>query len=105
MTTIAKKLTRGPSGKRAKSKAANRRAIMEAGRRVFARIGFEATTVRDIIRETELAAGTFYNYFKSKEDVFEAIAEDSTHRFRSRLQDVRSKPVTTLMAHFMVSGD
>ncbi|OYW84740.1 MAG: hypothetical protein B7Z20_10275 [Sphingobium sp. 32-64-5] len=60
------------TGKRARSKAANRRAILDAGRRVFARIGFEATTVRDIIRETDLAAGTFYNYFKSKEELFAA---------------------------------
>lgn len=86
--------TAGNSGKRARSKAANRRAILNAGRRVFARIGFEATTVRDIIRETDLAAGTFYNYFKSKEEVFEAIAEDSTHRFRDMLKDVRASART-----------
>ncbi|KCZ90687.1 TetR/AcrR family transcriptional regulator [Hyphomonas johnsonii] len=89
MTSTADSLT--VPGKRARSKAANRRAILLAGRRVFARIGFEATTVRDIIRETELAAGTFYNYFKSKEEVFEAIAEDSTYRFRARLSDVRAR--------------
>lgn len=77
------------TGKRAKSKAANRAAILAAGRRVFARIGFEATTVRDIIRETELAAGTFYNYFKSKEAVFAAIAEDSTLKFGKLLEEVR----------------
>ncbi|KJS24924.1 MAG: TetR family transcriptional regulator [Hyphomonadaceae bacterium BRH_c29] len=82
------------TGKRARSKAANRRAILDAGRRVFARIGFEATTVRDIIRETDLAAGTFYNYFKSKEEVFEAIAEDSTYRFRFLLKDVRARART-----------
>lgn len=88
MTTMTNTLS-APSGKRARSKAANRRAILDAGRRVFARIGYEATNVRDIIRETELAAGTFYNYFKSKEEVFQAIAEDSTHRYRQRLKDVR----------------
>ena len=49
MTTTANVIP--ASGKRARSKAANRRAILDAGRRVFARIGFEATTVRDIIRE------------------------------------------------------
>ncbi|KCZ89045.1 MULTISPECIES: TetR/AcrR family transcriptional regulator [Hyphomonas] len=86
--------TASGAGKRARSKAANRRAILDAGRRVFARIGFEATTVRDIIRETDLAAGTFYNYFKSKEEVFEAIAEDSTHRFRHMLKDVRASART-----------
>lgn len=78
-------------GKRASTKAANRRAILTAARRVFAVIGYEATTVRDIIRETELASGTFYNYFKSKEEVFQAIAEDSTHRFRAHLSDVRAR--------------
>ncbi|MEQ8301487.1 MAG: helix-turn-helix domain-containing protein [Hyphomonas sp.] len=86
--------TLAATGKRAKSKAANRRAILEAGRRVFARIGFDATNVRDIIRETDLAAGTFYNYFKSKEEVFEAIAEDSTYRFRTHLSDVRARATT-----------
>lgn len=78
-------------GKRERSKAANRQSILDAGRAVFARVGFEAATVRDIIRETELAPGTFYNYFKSKEDVFEAIAEDSAHRFRQVLQEVRAQ--------------
>jgi AcrR family transcriptional regulator len=79
------------AGKRANTKAANRRAILAAARRVFALIGYEATTVRDIIRETELASGTFYNYFKSKEEVFQAIAEDSTHRFRTHLSEVRAR--------------
>lgn len=78
-------------GKRARSKAANREAILCAARAVFARIGYDATTVRDIIRETSLAAGTFYNYFKSKEEVFEAIAADSTLRFRDVLKSVRSE--------------
>lgn len=78
-------------GKRANTKAANRRAILTAARRVFALIGYEATTVRDIIRETDLASGTFYNYFKSKEEVFQAIAEDSTQRFRTHLSEVRAR--------------
>ncbi|WP_084420486.1 TetR/AcrR family transcriptional regulator [Henriciella litoralis] len=76
-------------GKRAHTKAVNRQAILAAARQVFARLGFESTTVRDIIRETNLAAGTFYNYFKSKEEVFEALANESGRQFRPRLQDVR----------------
>ncbi|MEO1406134.1 MAG: TetR/AcrR family transcriptional regulator [Pseudomonadota bacterium] len=76
-------------GKRARAKAANRQSILDAARIVFARIGYEATTIRDIIRETDLAAGTFYNYFKSKEEVFEALSDESTRRFRPVLQKVR----------------
>ena len=78
-------------GKRARAKEANRRAILEAARVVFARIGYEATNIRDIIRETDLASGTFYNYFKSKEEVFEALANDSVARFRPLLQKVREE--------------
>ena len=92
MTTMAKPVA--GNGKRAKTKAANRQAILVAARQVFARIGFEATTVRDIIRETELASGTFYNYFKSKEEVFEAIADESTRRFRPMLRLVREEAET-----------
>ncbi len=85
-------------GKRARSKAANRQAILDAARRVFARIGYEAANVRDIIRETDLAAGTFYNYFRSKEEVFSALAEDTVRRFRLVLEDVR-KSADTLEAY------
>ena len=74
-------------GKRERAKAANRQAILEAARRVFADLGYDATTVRDIIRGTELASGTFYNYFKSKEEVFEALQDDSAHRFRPILRE------------------
>lgn len=79
-----------PIGKREKTKAANRAAILVAARRVFAQLGYEAATVRDIIRGTELASGTFYNYFRSKEEVFEALADDGARRFRPILRLARA---------------
>lgn len=82
-------LSNGGDGRRKRLKHANRRAILEAARSVFARSGYEAATVRDIIRETRLASGTFYNYFKSKEEVFHALASSSAARFRPLLRDVR----------------
>ena len=54
------------AGKREATKAANRAAILAAARVVFADIGFGAASVRDIIRRTDLATGTFYNYFPDK---------------------------------------
>lgn len=72
-------------GRRDRTKAANRAAILEAGRAVFAELGYEVTTVRDIIRRTDLASGTFYNYFKSKEEVFHALHDDGVKRFRPLL--------------------
>jgi AcrR family transcriptional regulator len=78
-----------PIGKRERTKAANRQAILAAAKRVFAQLGYEAATVRDIIRGTDLASGTFYNYFRSKEEVFEALADDGAARFRPILRAAR----------------
>ena len=54
------------------TKAQNRETILTAAKSVFAQMGFAAASVRDIIRATPLASGTFYNYFKSKEEVYQA---------------------------------
>lgn len=78
-----------PPGKREQTKAANRSAILESARQVFAELGYEATTVRDIIRRTGLASGTFYNYFKSKEEVFHALHDDGLARFKPLLRAAR----------------
>src|SRR5262249_33121788 len=80
-----------PIGKRERTKAANRQAILTAARRVFPPRGEEAATVRDIIRGTELASGTFYNYFRSKEEVFEALADDGAARFKPILRAARER--------------
>ena len=78
-----------PLGKRERTKVQNRHVILEAARRVFAELGYGATTVRDIIRATPLASGTFYNYFKSKEEVFQAIQDETALRIRPRLRSER----------------
>lgn len=76
-------------GKRERTKAENRQAILDAARVVFAELGYGETTVRDIIRRTGLASGTFYNYFKSKEEVFQALMDASALRMRPRIRAER----------------
>jgi len=83
-----------PLGKREQTKVQNRCMIMEAARQVFAELGFGATTVRDIIRATPLASGTFYNYFKSKEEVFQAIRDEAALNIRPKLREERMKART-----------
>jgi AcrR family transcriptional regulator len=83
-----------PLGKREQTKVQNRQTILEAARRVFAELGYGATTVRDIIRATPLASGTFYNYFKSKEEVFQAIRDEAALNIRPRLREERMKAST-----------
>jgi AcrR family transcriptional regulator len=80
-----------PPGKREQTKVQNRRTILQAARQVFAELGYGATTVRDIVRATPLASGTFYNYFKSKEEIFQAIEDESALRIRPRLRAERAR--------------
>ncbi|WP_374573468.1 TetR/AcrR family transcriptional regulator [Phenylobacterium sp.] len=79
------------AGKREQTKVQNRQAILDAARAVFAEMGYDNVTVRDIIRRTGLAAGTFYNYFKSKEEVFAALADDGARRFAPVLKELRGQ--------------
>ena len=72
------------SGRRAVKRQNNRDAILDAARYVFAEIGYGGTTVRDIIRRTNLASGTFYNYFNSKEAVFNALSDENGAELRQR---------------------
>jgi AcrR family transcriptional regulator len=78
-------------GKREQTKVANRQSILDAAREVFGELGYETATVRDIIRRTGLAAGTFYNYYRSKEEVFAALADDGARRFAPILKSLRGR--------------
>ena len=70
------------AGKREQTKQQNRQAILDSAREVFAEMGYQAATVRDIIRRTGLSVGAFYNYYRSKEEVYEALSDDGVRRFR-----------------------
>ena len=81
----------GSSGKRVQKKLQNQQAILTAAREVFAESGYEAASVRDIIGRTGLASGTFYNYYRSKEEIAQAVASDAATRLRPILRADREQ--------------
>src|SRR5580693_8437927 len=83
-----------PGNRRELTKIQNRQVILTAARQVFAEMGFGAATVRDIIRATPLASGTFYNYFKSKEEVYQAIRDEVALAIRPYLREERVRAAT-----------
>ena len=46
--------------------------------------------MRDIVRRTDLASGTFYNYFPDKESVLRALVQDNSAVLRRRLREARA---------------
>jgi AcrR family transcriptional regulator len=77
------------AGRRQRTKAANRAALLAAARDVFAQDGYDGVGVRDIIRRTDLASGTFYNYFADKEAIFRALVEETGDEARRRVRSAR----------------
>jgi AcrR family transcriptional regulator len=82
------------AGRRERTKAANRASILDAAREVFAEHGYEAASVRDIIRGTDLASGTFYNYFPDKDAIFEALIAETGAQARRRVRAARRRAST-----------
>ena len=75
--------------RREATKEANRAALLAAARDAFAEYGYSGTGVRDVVRRTDLASGTFYNYFDSKEAIFAAVLEQVGGAARARVRDAR----------------
>ena len=59
--------------------------LIAAARTVFERRGFLDTRVADIVAEANVAQGTFYTYFDSKEAVFQAVAHGVIDRMLASL--------------------
>lgn len=49
--------------------------IIETAWRLFHEKGFRDTTINDIIREAEISKGTFYYYFRSKDDMLDTLSD------------------------------
>lgn len=65
---------------REESRAAFREAILEAAEQVFGRLGFHDAKMADIAAEAGVAAGTLYNYFKNKDEVFASMLQRGQER-------------------------
>ena len=81
---------------REQQKQENRAKLVAAARKVFAEKGLAAATARDIVRETDLATGTFYNYFEDKEDAFRAVFDEWAEQARMAAREKRLQPGISL---------
>lgn len=50
-----------------------RNEILDAAQKLFHKKGYVKCTVKDILKEVDIAKGTFYYYFSSKEEVLNAV--------------------------------
>jgi AcrR family transcriptional regulator len=65
--------------------------LIDTAERLFLEKGYEQTTVADIVREIEVAQGTFYYYFSSKEEILEAIIEKDITALEEDVRQIMSR--------------
>lgn len=66
----------GTRDRKAREKVARREAILRAAKEVFAENGLLASTIDDVARRAEVAKGTIYLHFRSKEEMFKALMDE-----------------------------
>lgn len=78
-----------------RKKERTRRRIIETGIRLVRQYGFEAATMEQIAEEADIAKGTLYNYFPSKEAIISAyVAQAFSERHPDRISQLRQLPDT-----------
>ena len=93
-------------------KEQRRRQILEAARKVFARHGYEGTTVSLLEQVTGLSRGAIFNYFPNKQAIFVELAVESSSRlteiwlsrgFRALLEEIAHEDPDWLGVQFEAS--
>ena len=67
---------------------ARRMQILKSAMHCFARQGFHRTTMQDIVRASQLSPGAIYRYFRSKDEIVEALAAKRLAREIERITAV-----------------
>jgi AcrR family transcriptional regulator len=81
-----------------------RQQLLDAATWVFARKGFRNASISDIIARAGVARGTFYLYFKSKDDVFRLVVETFYNQTIQMLETMGSVPPVGTGATGLLTG-
>ena len=71
-----------------------RQQILEKARDVFARAGYHAAKIDDIVAAAGVARGTFYLYFEDKRAIFEEIVDNTFTRIGTAIIRVDTEDAT-----------
>lgn len=80
-----------------------RRALFDAARELFLEHGFKNTNISGITNKAEVAVGTFYTYFDSKEQIFCEVYDAENERNKRQIvaQIDRSQPPKVVVRQFL----
>lgn len=92
-------------GRREKKKEATRQDIFTAAAKFFVEKGYDETSVDDIAEAADVAKGTFYYHFKSKDDVLLGLSMQYMVRLGATIdQQLESDRSPLAILHEMLQG-
>lgn len=81
-----------PKGFDIEQKEEIKKALIEKAKKHFAFYGYNRTNIRDLVKGTGIALGTFYKFFTTKEELFMEVVKDEGERiYKYIFDDVLSK--------------
>ncbi len=84
-----------------KRKEAKRQFILNTSAKMFAANGYHNTTVKDIVDEAAISVGSFYFYFKSKEDLLGELYRSIAEKFHTNTMNVLDLENFPLVKNFV----
>ncbi|WP_066021431.1 MULTISPECIES: TetR/AcrR family transcriptional regulator [Clostridium] len=71
--------------------------LIDTAEELFSTVGYDKTSVSDIVKKVSVAQGTFYYYFKSKEDIFMAIFTRNSEKLLLEMKEkVKEKNINAV---------
>lgn len=73
--------------------SSKRERILTEANRLFAKKGYFATSVQEIVKESQISKGSFYNHFKSKEELAIHLFRQKQEQLWERMMALEEKPM------------
>ena len=80
--------------------AETRKRIVAAAKKLITENGFENVSIEDIAKEAEVSTGSFYTYFKKKEDVIEELNQLSFYRLAEITNEMKDKGLDDRLKYY-----
>lgn len=90
--------------KREEQRNKRREQILSCSLDLFTSRGYEATKIRDIAERLNISTGLFFNYFESKEKVYEELVQIGTQAPKSMFMQSVSSIASPIMAFEQIAG-
>lgn len=60
--------------------------ILDASQKLFLQYGYEKTSIEKIARHAKISKSNLYNYFKSKDEIFNKLTDQAAYEFRKIIE-------------------